>query len=82
MILPNEKRAVLANDNVVSILHDSADRPDSGKVSSPEQVFSPPLPSSKVRVARLTVVLPSAKVVSTFYVQLLALFPPGPRSRK
>jgi hypothetical protein len=62
MILPNEKHIVLANDNVVSILQDSADRPDSGKVSSPEQVSSPPLPSYKVRVARLTVVPPRADV--------------------
>jgi hypothetical protein len=62
MILPKEKRVVLANDNVVSILQDSADRPDYGKKSSPEQVSSPPLPSSKVRVARLTVVPPRAEV--------------------
>jgi hypothetical protein len=32
MILPKEKRVVLANDNVVQILQDSADRPDSGNV--------------------------------------------------
>jgi hypothetical protein len=62
MTLPKEKRVVLANDNVVSILQDSADRPDSGKNSSPEPVPSPPLPSSKVRVARLTVVPPRAEV--------------------
>jgi hypothetical protein len=55
MILLKEKRVVLANDIVVSILQDSADRPDSGKVLSPEQVSSSPLRSSKVRVARLTV---------------------------
>jgi hypothetical protein len=53
---------VLASDNVVSILQDSADRPDSGQVSSPEQSSSPPLPSSKVRVACLTVVPPRAEV--------------------
>jgi hypothetical protein len=62
MILPKEKSVVLVNDNVVSILQDSADRPDYGKVSSPEQVPSSPLPSSKVRVARLTVVPPRAEV--------------------
>lgn len=62
MILPKEKRVVLTNDNVVSILQDSADRPDSGKVPSPEQVSSPPVPSSKVRVAHLTVVPPRAEV--------------------
>jgi hypothetical protein len=62
MILPKEKRVVPANDNVVSTLQDSADRPDSGKVSSPEQVPSPPLPSFKVRVSRLMVVPPRAEV--------------------
>jgi Retroviral aspartyl protease len=62
MILPKDKRVVLANDNVVSILQDSADRPDYGKHSSPEPVPSPPLPSSKVRVARLTVVPPRAEI--------------------
>jgi hypothetical protein len=62
MILPKDKRVVLANENVVSILQDSADRPDSGKISSPEPVPSPPLPSSKVRVARLTLVPPRAEV--------------------
>jgi hypothetical protein len=46
----------------VSILQDSVDRLDSGKVWSPEQVPSTPPPSSKVRVARLTVVSPRAEV--------------------
>jgi hypothetical protein len=71
MILSKEKRVVLANDNVVSILQDSADRPNYGKVSSPEQVSSPPLPSSKVRVARLTVVPPRTEV----YVDVLCSAP-------
>jgi Retroviral aspartyl protease len=62
MILPKEKRVVLANENMVSILQDSEDRPYIGKVSSPEQVPSTPLPSSKVRVARLTIVPPRAEV--------------------
>jgi hypothetical protein len=62
MILPKEKLVVLANDNVVSILQDSADRPDSGKLSGPEQVLSPPLPSSNVIVARLKFVPPRAEV--------------------
>jgi hypothetical protein len=39
MILSKEKHVVLAKDYVVSILQDSADRPDSGKVSSPEQLI-------------------------------------------
>jgi gag-polyprotein putative aspartyl protease len=46
MISPKEKYVVLANDNLVSIFQDAADWLDYGKVSSPEQVSSPPPPSS------------------------------------